>query len=105
MSLLLLPLPINIFAMRRISYLMPLLMLICCQPPDGEQINDQTAFDQPPQWASEVVWYQIFVERFRNGDPSNDPTPADLEGSYPGFVPESWEVTPWTQDWYSDDGC
>ncbi len=62
-----------------------------------------TSFDDPPQWAKEVIWYQIFVERFRNGDPSNDPTSDDIEGSYPGFVPANWKVTPWTQDWYADD--
>ena len=44
-----------------------------------------------------------FVERFRNGDPLNDPTTADLAGAYPGFVPEDWTVTPWTQDWYKPD--
>lgn len=27
-----------------------------------------------PDWARDAVWYQIFPERFRNGDPSNDPT-------------------------------
>ena len=26
-----------------------------------------------PEWAKETVWYQIFPERFANGDPSNDP--------------------------------
>jgi hypothetical protein len=26
-----------------------------------------------PDWAKHAVWYQIFPERFRNGDPSNDP--------------------------------
>ncbi|MGE5498708.1 MAG: hypothetical protein ACM3Q2_11585 [Syntrophothermus sp.] len=26
-----------------------------------------------PAWAKDVVWYQIFPERFRNGDASNDP--------------------------------
>ncbi|MBV8062091.1 MAG: glycoside hydrolase family 13 protein, partial [Nevskia sp.] len=26
-----------------------------------------------PQWAKDAVFYQIFPERFRNGDPSNDP--------------------------------
>ncbi len=28
---------------------------------------------QTPDWAKHAVWYQIFPERFRNGDPSNDP--------------------------------
>lgn len=26
-----------------------------------------------PQWVKETVWYQIFPERFWNGDPNNDP--------------------------------
>jgi glycosidase len=32
----------------------------------------KTAF-VTPDWAKNAVWYQIFPERFRNGDPSNDP--------------------------------
>lgn len=28
---------------------------------------------QPPAWVKEAVFYQIFPERFANGDPSNDP--------------------------------
>ncbi|WP_461213819.1 glycoside hydrolase family 13 protein [Lacticaseibacillus sp. GG6-2] len=27
----------------------------------------------PPEWVSETVWYQIFVERFANGSTANDP--------------------------------
>jgi cyclomaltodextrinase / maltogenic alpha-amylase / neopullulanase len=38
-----------------------------------------------PGWATRAVWYQIFVERFRNGDSHNDP---------PG-------VTPWQSKWYA----
>ena len=26
-----------------------------------------------PDWAKQAIWYQIFPERFCNGDPSNDP--------------------------------
>ncbi|MDX1702162.1 MAG: alpha-amylase family glycosyl hydrolase, partial [Melioribacteraceae bacterium] len=63
----------------------------------------ETAFADVPAWSKEVIWYQIFVERFRNGDPNNDPTPVDLEGTYPGIIPESWTVTPWTQDWHKPD--
>ena len=63
----------------------------------------------PPAWAAEAVWYQIFPERFRNGDPSNDPTPAAMEGAYPNIPPDSlaaagWRVRPWTSDWYARDG-
>ena len=56
-----------------------------------------------PEWAREVVWYQIFVERFRNGDTTNDPTPADLKGSYPPALPAAWAITPWNHDWYEHE--
>jgi len=56
-----------------------------------------------PEWSKEVVWYQIFVERFRNGDPTNDPTRDDIKGTYPDSVPSNWAITPWTQDWYKPD--
>ena len=62
-----------------------------------------TALADAPEWAKEVVWYQIFLERFRNGDSSNDPTAEDIIGAYPGFVPENWQLTPWTHDWYKPD--
>jgi len=34
---------------------------------------DQKRLVNPPKWAKEVVWYQIFPERFRNGNKDNDP--------------------------------
>jgi glycosidase len=54
-----------------------------------------------PDWAKDVVWYQIFPERFRNGDPSNDPTKDDLAGAYPDAPGLPWRVHPWTSDWYA----
>jgi glycosidase len=48
-----------------------------------------------PDWSKHVVWYQIVPERFCNGDPSNDPTPDDIIGAYPYYVPEGWQITPW----------
>lgn len=56
-----------------------------------------------PAWTKDAVWYQIFVERFRNGDPSNDPTLHDIVGSWPHVQPENWEPTPWTHDWYRQE--
>lgn len=53
-----------------------------------------------PSWAACAVWYQIFPERFRNGDPSNDPAAADIEGSWPHEPPPVWHVSLWTADWY-----
>jgi hypothetical protein len=54
-----------------------------------------------PDWAKKVVWYQIFPERFRNGDRSNDPTVADLVGADPGEPPRAWRIHPWGSDWYA----
>jgi glycosidase len=56
-----------------------------------------------PAWAQDAIWYQIFVERFRNGDPANDPGPEDMEGSDPAFIPPSWSVTHWGHDWYAPE--
>lgn len=64
-------------------------------------VPEPTPFNEPPRWAQEAIWYQIFVERFRNGDPNNDPTRRDIIGSWPHVQPENWRVTPWTHDWYA----
>jgi cyclomaltodextrinase len=53
-----------------------------------------------PAWVKDAVFYQIFPERFRNGDPGNDPQAADLEGSWPHDPVAEWQVSPWTSDWY-----
>lgn len=53
-----------------------------------------------PAWAKGIVWYQIFPERFRNGDPSNDPKLKDIDGSWPHDGTSPWQVHPWTSDWY-----
>jgi glycosidase len=55
----------------------------------------------PKAWQTEAVWYQIFPERFRNGDPSNDPIRDSLGGKE--WAPESWRVRAWTSDWYARD--
>ncbi len=56
---------------------------------------------QVPTWAADAVWYQIFPERFRNGDPKNDPTRASLEP--PVRADKDWQVSSWTADWYARD--
>jgi glycosidase len=53
-----------------------------------------------PEWAKRVVWYQIFPERFRNGDPKNDPTIDDIRGAWPHDTASPWQIHPWTSDWY-----
>ncbi|MDX1741143.1 MAG: alpha-amylase family glycosyl hydrolase, partial [Rhodothermales bacterium] len=42
-------------------------------------------------------------ERFRNGDPDNDPTPHDILLADPGPAPDGWTVTKWTHDWYRQE--
>ena len=37
-----------------------------------------------PDWAKDAIWYQIMLERFRNGDSKNDPQPC----------------RPWRSEWY-----
>lgn len=66
-------------------------------------LNAQTGFSDVPDWAKKAVWYQIFPERFWDGDPSNNPTSVDLEGAWPYFVPEGWSTKSWTSDWYFQD--
>lgn len=61
-----------------------------------------------PDWTRRAIWYQIFPERFRNGDPSNDPTPESMEGAWPQAGDDAlhaagWAPTPWTHDWYRQE--
>jgi len=62
------------------------------------QTAAQTA--KVPEWAKSAVWYQIFPERFNNGDKSNDPKAEDTDGFKYGNIPEGWQTHPWTSDWY-----
>jgi len=87
-----------------------ILSLHSCNPEskNKETINVEedtpvTSFHKPPQWAQEAIWYQIFVERFRNGDESNDPTLENIEGSWFDPFPDTWSITDWGHDWYSQE--
>ena len=53
-----------------------------------------------PEWSKNAVWYQIFPERFWNGDKSNDPTTADIKDAWPFLEPPGWQIHPWASDWY-----
>ncbi|MCA9235579.1 MAG: glycoside hydrolase family 13 protein [Planctomycetales bacterium] len=61
--------------------------------------SDAEPLPNVPAWAADAVFYQIFPERFSNGDPANDPTHGSLE--FPELVPETWAISPWTGDWYA----
>ena len=75
-----------------------LLLAVACAREAPQPAADPSA--GVPAWAADAVWYQIFVERFRNGDPSNDPTRHDIEGVTSEAPPAGWQITPWTHDWY-----
>lgn len=92
-----------VMPISRLSVLLLMLLLTINLPATAQQPRSETAFEDPPAWSAEAIWYQIFVERFRNGDSTNDPKPADMIGSYPGTIPNGWEITPWTHDWYAAD--
>lgn len=77
------------------------------------QVNTDVTYNIPdvpddvlkkvPDWLQEAVWYQIFPERFRNGDPNNDPTQHDMEGAWPQINFGGWRPTAWGQDWYQQE--
>lgn len=78
-----------------------LLFLSACGPePLLDQEKSEIDYSKVPSWAQSAIWYQIFPERFYNGDSSNDPRAEDLVGAYPGFVPKNWQTTPWTWEWH-----
>lgn len=55
----------------------------------------------PPTWAADAVWYSVVVDRFKNGDPRNDPKASDLRGAAPGDPGRDWQVAPWTSSFYT----
>jgi cyclomaltodextrinase len=67
--------------------------------PSGSTKNNSLSSSNVPAWAADAVFYQLFPERFHNGDTSNDPTRESLE--FPQSVPQSWQISPWTGDWYA----
>jgi cyclomaltodextrinase len=71
---------------------------------DGDQTHLDTAAHeltldlnrimQTPEWARHAIWYQIMVDRFRDGDPHNNPEHTTGTNRI--------ETThPWTSEWYT----
>ncbi len=90
--------------MRLLPLLLACALAACNTPRDADVAaaldrRDAASGDAVPDWAADAVWYQIFPDRFRNGDPGNDPTRASLE--VPVLPDTSWRVSPWTGAWYS----
>jgi len=66
--------------------------------------SQKTDFNEPPAWAKEVIWYQVFVERFYNGDKTNDQKAENVEiPPMNVFAPKGWSTTSWTSDWFEQE--
>jgi cyclomaltodextrinase / maltogenic alpha-amylase / neopullulanase len=76
----------------KITPIIPLLLLLVASASAQKNVG--------PQWSKGVVWYQIYPERFSNGDPTNDPTVQDQNGAYPFDDTSAFQIHPWTSDWY-----
>jgi len=82
--------------------LIPVILIIaaCGVNPKLQNKENYVNTTANPEWAKDAIWYQIFPERFQNGDPLNDPTIETLEGTWPYDVQTRWGIVPWTDDWY-----
>lgn len=49
-----------------------------------------------PEWAKHAIWYQIMVDRFRDGDPLNNPEYLD------GATGRIDVTHPWISEWYDE---
>ena len=70
--------------MKQILFLAALIAFLPSEAPAFASKPD------PKAWQEQAVWYQIFPERFRNGDLSNDPVRDSLGGKE--WAPPSWTV-------------
>lgn len=68
-----------------------------------QQINGSDLY-QVPLWSVDSTWYQIFPERFRNGDLSNDVLgqfPTEWQRSIPSLKQIERAANPWNSSWFS----
>lgn len=63
---------------------------------------ENTRFNNSPEWAKTAIWYQIFVERFYNGNNFNNPQIESIKGAWPHDKKNNWEVTKWESNWYKN---
>ncbi|TNE71537.1 alpha-amylase [bacterium] len=75
-------------------FIRTILIWICCS------FQIAQAQSNGPEWAKKAIWYQVFVERFYNGNTSNDPRLIDIQGSWPHDKPQNWQLSNWTSNWY-----
>ena len=78
-------------------------ILFSCNDKKTNELNTPTAYNEPPSWASEAIWYQIFVERFRNGNTANNPNLETMKRGLMDTYPDDWSNTPWEHNWYEQE--
>lgn len=88
---------------RKAVFLFTFLLALASSFLPCANICAQTDFSRAPEWSKSVVWYELFVERFCNGDPSNDPKLSDITVPGQSEPPADWAITPWTSDWYDQE--
>ncbi len=54
-----------------------------------------------PEWAKGIVWYQIFPERFADGDIKNDSSLVDKIKLESRINIPNWHVAKWTSNWFA----
>ncbi|MDX6767471.1 MAG: glycoside hydrolase family 13 protein [Candidatus Methylacidiphilales bacterium] len=76
----------------------PLWPTLLCLTLFTSPLRAEETFAEVPAWARDAIWYQIFPERFRDGDPANNPTRDSLV--WPIRPGRDWAIMRWTADWY-----
>lgn len=75
-----------------------LLILVSCS--NKQEVKETLPLTDSPAWAQEAIWYQIFVERFRNGSSGNEPIPANMQAGLYDAIPQDWSMMDWGSNWY-----
>lgn len=90
---------------RILTVVFALIIFTSCQKQTEQTTSptEEISIAKVPDWTTKAIWYQIFVERFRNGDLTNDQTREDIIGGEPSFIPADWSVTDWGHDWYKHE--
>lgn len=81
-------------------------LLSCGKAVDKTDVRLHAVADDgtPPDWAYDATWYQIFPERFRNGDSSNDilsPFPIDWSRAAKELREVPLQLSSWTSSWFT----
>lgn len=89
-----------LLGLRPFVYIFLVLIISCTEKNKRKTVVEEKINSGFSDWQKQVVWYQIFPDRFCNGDTTNDPKLIDQKGCWPHELIEPWQVHPWNSDWY-----